>query len=47
LTSILSFLIERTALAKLYALVFSGFGRTVAGSVEEPEKLRYVETGSE
>lgn len=47
LTSILSFLIERTALAKLYALVFSGFRRTVAGSVEEPEKLRYVETGSE
>jgi len=46
-TSILSFLIERTALAKLYALVFSGFGRTVAGSIEEPEKLRYVETGSE
>jgi NhaP-type Na+/H+ or K+/H+ antiporter len=37
LTSVLSFLIERTALARFYALFFRGFGQPAVAAVGEPE----------
>jgi len=39
LTSVLSFLIERTALARFYAFLFRGFGRPAVAAVPETECL--------